>query len=159
MDYDTASANWRYDPETGILYWLKQKPRIPKNMVAGGAKADGSIQVGLAGRRYFAHRIAWVLMTGKEAPGMIDHINGNPSDNRWANLRVADPIQNQANLNKTPAGVVVRPYGRFEAHIRVNKKKKHLGVYGSFEEARKVYESAHRQLHGEFSCFNRPVAV
>lgn len=159
LDLKLAAANWRYDPETGAVYWLKPKPKVPPTLIAGSMHTDGSIKIGLNGKRYYAHRIAWVLMTGEEPPELIDHINGNPADNRWANLRKADNQANQANLNKMPAGVVRRPSGRFEASIRRQGKKVYLGMFGSMQDANSAYQAAHRALHGAFSCFNRPSAV
>lgn len=159
MDYQTASANWRYEPDTGHLYWLKAKPKVSPSLRAGSVKQDGSVKVGLQGKRFFLHRIAWVLMTGDAAPAVIDHINGDPGDNRWLNLRAAGHVTNQANLNKKPCGVVARPYNRFEASIRVNGVKRHLGMFGDKSVAQEAYAKAHMDLHGEFSCFNRPAAV
>lgn len=159
LDYKLAAANWRYEPETGLIYWLRQKPKVPRSLIAGAKHSDGSIKIGLAGKRYYAHRIAWVLMTGRTAPDLIDHINGHPSDNRWSNLRCADQTSNQANLKQLPKGVVERPYGRFEANIRINGRKRYLGVFSSAVEAASAYARAHIKAHGEFSCFNRPLAV
>ncbi len=159
LDYKLAAANWRYEPETGLIYWLKQRPKVPRSLIAGSKKSDGSIKIGLAGRRYLAHRIAWVLMTGRTAPELIDHINGDPGDNRWANLRCADQVSNQANLKQAPKGVVQRGHNRFEANIRIDGRKRYLGVFRSATEAAAAYTSAHIRAHGEFSCFNRPMAT
>lgn len=159
LDYETASAHWRYEPETGLVYWLKQKPKVPRSLIAGSKKPDGSIKIGLAGKRYLAHRIAWVLMTGRTAPELIDHINGDPGDNRWANLRCADQVSNQANLKQAPKGVTQRGPCRFEANIRINGRKHYLGIFRSVVEAATAYANAHIKAHGEFSCFNRPMAA
>jgi len=153
LNYQTASTHWRYEPETGNVFWLEKKRGVPESLLAGAVNDEKRIIIGLKGRRYYAHRIAWVLMTKKPAPKIIDHINGNPSDNRWINLRVADDVTNQANLKKFPRGTVKRQHG-FEASIRVGGKKKYLGIFTTEEQAHVAYVDAHKSVHGEFSCYS-----
>jgi len=153
MDYETASANWRYDPKTGLVFWLKPRPKVPPSLVAGTLNNENRVIIGLKGKRYYAHRIAWVLMTKKPAPKMVDHWDHVTSNNRWSNLRAASNTLNQGNVLKKPIGVIKRPYNRFEASIRINGKKKYLGSFTTARSAHDVYVKAHREIHGEFSCF------
>jgi hypothetical protein len=103
-----------YDPASGILTW---KPR-PRDMFANndlricntwntryaGKEALGSVDSGhgykvgaINGASYLAHRVAWTMQTGLSPKGEIDHINGNRSDNRFANLRDVTKSENQRN--------------------------------------------------------------
>lgn len=79
----------------------------------------------------------------------IDHINGDPLDNRRENLRVATHHQNMMNrrrnkeTNTSVKGVMLKENGKFQAYIC-------LGTYETLEEARSVRERYARMIHGEF---------
>src|SRR5690348_8900862 len=91
----------RYDPETGKFFWLvraRRRSRIGDE--AGSDHGQGYIEIGIEGRRYLAHRLAWFYMTGEWPPEMVDHKDLCRSNNRWANLRLATHGQNVQN---TPA--------------------------------------------------------
>ena len=94
----------------------------------------------------------------------IDHINGNPLDNRRSNLRPATKIQNQWNRGKgRPGGKEPRsPYKgvwaagpRWAAWIVANGERTYLGQYATQEEAAIVYNEAALRLHGEFARLNQ----
>lgn len=100
----------RYNPETGDLVW-KERPltlfkeeRIGKSwnsrysgQVAGTLK-KGYLMVYLKGSQFAAHRIVWAMVKGEQPPAVIDHINGNPLDNRIENLRESTPQDNAKNM-------------------------------------------------------------
>jgi len=48
-------------------------------------------------QKYLAHRIAWKIMTGAD-PVEIDHIDGNPGNNKWANLKDGTRSDNLRNV-------------------------------------------------------------
>lgn len=88
----------------------------------------------------------------------IDHINGDKLDNRQANLRQCTNQQNGCNRGKTAKntsgfkGVSPCEYGRWQAGIRVNGKRLHLGHFLKKEDAAEAYKAAAIKLHGEFAC-------
>ena len=157
----------RYDPETGLLTWL-----IPGDANGGGGrrwvgktagslKPSGYVCINLDRTRYRAHRLAWMLMTGSPPPDHIDHINGDRSDNRWANLRVATYQQNAANMVRAkrtdiPKGVHVYRNDRlgtvrYRAHIMVNRKTIYLGSFRHVDDASDAYAKAAKHYFGEFA--------
>ena len=87
---------------------------------------------------------------------MIDHINGDPSDNRLCNLRIATRSQNSMNSKAQyghSLGVKgIRFYqGKYRARITLNKKLIHVGSFNTLEEAKLAYKEAAIELHGEFA--------
>ena len=149
---------FHYQPESGDLVWLVNKARrIKIGDQAGSMNGDGYLKIGIDGKIYQAHRLAWLYEHGFLPPDQIDHINGTPSDNRLENLRPATPSENmrnrgfQANNKSGHKGVHWhRGKGKWCAEIRVHGVKKHLGYFDVIEDAALAYISAAKVLHGEF---------
>jgi len=166
------SSILRFDSETGCLFWIRglngSSHREKKaGTVVKKDKRTGYpeyVKVAIRGLDFKAHRIAWVLYHGSapQAGKYIDHINGNPMDNRIGNLRLSCPAGNSRN-SKTPKtnssgykGVVgVNGSPRFRAFICVNRKQIHLGMFDTKEAAYEAYKSAAIKHFGEFSCLDR----
>src|SRR5262249_3674854 len=89
-----------YDPETGVFRWrVCRGPRASGSM-AGCPNSDHRIYIKIDGQNYLASPLAYLWMTGTLPDDQqVDHINRDPSDNRWINLRLATHSQNQANGN------------------------------------------------------------
>jgi hypothetical protein len=146
-----------YDPDTGELRW-KSGYRMGHRIggPAGFLDVGGYIRIGIDRHLYFAHRIIWKWMTGKEPLSDIDHIDRNRLNNRWSNLRQATKTQTVWNrelprrINLLPCGVMPAPKGRWRARIMVNNVRKHLGTFSTVAEAAAAYEAAAKQLHGEY---------
>lgn len=148
----------RYDPATGRFTWIVNSTRIKVGDQAGSTDNKGYVRIRIGSRKHAAHRLAWIMATGED-PGdkTIDHINGDKSDNRILNLRLATNAENQRNKGayrcKTslPKGVFWnKGKGRFHAAIRTDGKLKHLGYFDAPEQAEKAYAEAAKKLHGEF---------
>jgi len=114
--------------------------------------------VSIGNRQYLAHRIVWKLATSED-PGshQIDHINGDPSDNRIENLRKVTNQQNgmhrtRAQSNSRSGVVGVYPHkatGKWEASICHNGKSIFLGLHEHIEDAIAVRVAKERELFGE----------
>jgi len=164
MEYpDLALLNrcLSYDPETGRLTWKERPGRkgtINPGDEAGTPIAGGHRQIRILGRLYKAHRIIWLMMTGEEPVGVVDHINGDPQDNRWENLRLASIAENSRNSrHRTNSASPLKGASfnnrdkRWVAQITVNRKYHHLGMFDTAEEAHEAYKRAAERLHGEFA--------
>lgn len=152
-----------YDRETGALTWrVRPCHNVFAGDKAGTVSPQGYLRVMLKKRLLNVHRIVWKLETGEEPPAEMDHINGNPADNRLCNLRAATHAQNQRNkgLSKNNAcgfkgvrwdghsGSRSRPW---RAAIRINGKRHYLGKFATPEEAHAAYQAATIQFHGAFA--------
>lgn len=94
-------------------------------------------------------------------PGVVvDHINGDPWDNRRENLRVATPAQNRANNTKPVLsrsgyrGVYERPERNVWVSVVNSKPPKVLGHFDTKEEAAFAYNLAVFERWGEFARLN-----
>lgn len=153
-----------YDPETGVFIW-RWRYDLPKicnyrdaGKEAGTIRPTGYRYISIDYRHWAAHRLAHIIMTGEHPVGDIDHINLDKADNRWCNLRLATRSQNQSNvpchkLNKSGVkGVhLQKDCGRWVAYITVNRKRRHLGMFATKEEAIAARVEASLRLFGEFT--------
>jgi len=141
-----------YDAATGVFTW-RVDHALNRAGAAAGKSGGGSLKIGIDGVRYFAHRLAWLYMTGKLPTNEIDHRNGVSTDNRWNNLRDVDHSVNQQNRRRAQRNNIVgllgvSPYGtRFRAKIKANGKHLHLGLFESADDAHAAFVTAKRQLH------------
>lgn len=152
----------RYDPVTGNFFWLvTQGGRSQAGQRAGKIlKANrGYRQIVVLGIRYRAHRLAWLYMTGEWPRDVIDHIDGDTDNNRWANLRAATQAQNMANQrlyrknNTSGHRGVFKVKGResWRVRIRVRGEQISCGCYPTFEAAKAAYLQHATRLYGEFA--------
>ncbi len=145
-----------YDAETGKLYWKKQRGSYAKaGSEAGGLHTKGYIRVGIRGNYYQAHRICWTIYHQEMLPtdAMLDHINGDRSDNRICNLRLVEEWMNSHNryTQREESCGVHYNYAKskskpWEAKITINKVRHHIGTYATYAEAvaaRRQAEEAH----------------
>lgn len=142
-----------YDPDTGKFTRLKVTRGA--HIQAGNKRLDGYISLFIDGKAMSAHRMAWLYVHGTFPELYIDHINGDRSDNRIANLRQATRSENAQNIgsayrnNKSSGILGVYPHacGKWQAKIQLNKKSRSLGLYHTKEEAAKAYQLAKAELH------------
>jgi hypothetical protein len=91
----------------------------------------------------YMHRV----IMNPPADMVIDHINGNPLDNRRCNLRVVTHQQNMWNQPRALGYSWYEKRNKFRASIRLNGKTIHIGYYNTEQEAREAYLSAKEQYH------------
>ena len=90
-----------YNPGTGAFIWVcPTSHRVFVGSLAGTPHNKGYRKICVDGVRYFAHRLAWLYMTGEMPKEQIDHINRDTTDDRFINLRQASSSQNQRNREK-----------------------------------------------------------
>ena len=156
-----------YDPESGELTRLSGKDSGVCGADRGGVLTfDHTFRDGIQ-RRFFVHRVAFYLSTGRQ-PLIVDHIDGNRLNNKLLNLREATYSQNNHNRGvkgshttiseglRLGVSRVLRPKGRvyFQARIKVGERvlRKTCKSYLDACHQRISWEIEH---FGEFSAFNR----
>jgi hypothetical protein len=152
LDYNfiTGEFRWRPRPNLSVRKWS----------LAGGINGDGYIEIKISRKRYLAHRLAWLYMTGEWPPIIIDHANGIQINNTWINIRAATISQNRCNSKRGPGnksgykGVTwSKRSKKWMAQIGWERKTFYLGVFDDPELAHEAYKIAAKNLHGEFACF------
>ena len=162
-----------YNPDTGEFRWRKRPAtHFPSALVckwwngrfagkiAGFSTPFGHRMVTLDYIGVMTHRIAWALVYGVPIPPEIDHIDGNPANNRLSNLRAATRADNQANKGARRdsisgvKGITLRKSGRFAVYIRRHDKRYWIGTFDTMDEAVAAHREAAERLHGEFARHN-----
>ena len=142
-----------YDPLSGTFAWK----RGAVSRRCGWISESGYLRIKVLGRSYMAHHLAWALVRG-EWPKMLDHANGDPLDNRIANLRPATPRENRGNAKVNAnnvsglKGVQFHPHtGRWRARIRKHGRLVALGLFDTPEKAHAAYVAAAADVFGAFA--------
>lgn len=105
---------------------------------------------------HFTSRIAWALYHQVSDVPVLDHINGDPLDNRLSNLRPVTLSQNLKNTkrprhNKSGRiGVCWHKHGYWEAYISRNRQQVKLGRFKDLDEAIAVRERAERDPGNDY---------
>jgi hypothetical protein len=149
-----------YNAGQGQFYWIKKtssKSRIKVGVIAGNLNIDGYRRIKICGKKYQEHLLVWFYNYGYFPIKVLDHIDGNPSNNRLENLRECSQSENNRNkgiaVNNTTGfrGVTYcKKTKKFKSTACLNGKKIHLGYFSTGEEASLVCEAATKDLHGEF---------
>ena len=171
--WNELAALIEYDGERGSFTWLNRSPDRFRdgaksaahqaavwNAKHAGKQAGrvnpttGYAEISISGRRYGAHRLAVMLKTGAWPAAMVDHINRDRTDNRWANLRCVTAAENLRNISEhrdcSTSHVVVSwdsSRRRWKDEITVEGRKRHLGRFKAESEAAAAYAEAKAHHH------------
>jgi hypothetical protein len=155
--YEELSQHLKYDHVTGV-FTRKSSNKRWANKKAGTVHDTGYIVISVNNRLLYAHRLAFLFMTGKYPSDRVDHIDGDRKNNRWDNLRECNHFQNLANTGLCKAntsghkGVTWdKSRNKWQAKFKANGKTIHLGRFSDFESAAKAHDKAYANHHGEFA--------
>ncbi len=182
--YDVLASRLSYNPDTGQLTWMprpesdfasasewKRWNTVKPGTIAGskmfttrGSKSH--LAVSIDGHPFSAHRIVWAMSHGPISRSeWIDHINGDPWDNRLCNLRLTNNTKNQWNRvapkNNTSGVKGVTWCARMESwksSVRASGKYFHAGYHKTKGLAASSVAKMSLHLHGKHSPYYRKSA-
>jgi hypothetical protein len=147
----------KYDPNTGLLFWIESKQGRKKDKPAGTKCKDGYHGICFGNQRIRTHRVVYALVNGVWPDDQIDHKNGDPLDNKLDNLRLATNKQNGKNLriksNNTSGVTGVtwdKANNKWRSVIKADGKSISLGRFIKFEDAVKARKNAEIKYFGEW---------
>lgn len=144
-----------YDADTGEFRWTitPLNPVRIRGRVAGTVAKRGYFVVTLLGYKHYAHRLAWLHVHGEWPATEIDHINGDKTDNRMANLRVVTKQENMLNQKRAHSrsasgilGASFKPGHGWSANLRAFGKTHRIGYFKTAEAAHAAYMETKRRV-------------
>lgn len=123
-EIELIKSKVEFDPDTGMFRrtWLNGNKG---EWTKGSKRSNGYRAICVDRKSMLAHRVAYAIHFGEFPDGLIDHINGDRSDNRISNLRVVDHAENMKNRT-----------------VIYNRKKKFKGCY--FDKDKNKWRAAAR---------------
>ncbi len=148
LTQEELKKNLNYNPGTGIFKWkVANNGRIKIGNIAGYKNNDGYIQIKVNKKIYYAQRLAWLYMEGYFPENTMDHIDRNPSNNKWDNLRHVSKtcdVRSRKKFKNNKSGIVGvyldEKTNKWKVQITNNKKQIYLGIFkeDEFDDAVKV---------------------
>ena len=138
-----------FDYASGRLFWRKpphKRSHLRAGDRAGTTDTSGYRRIRIKGKLFLEHRLIWIYHNGPIPDGLlIDHIDGDVSNNRIENLQPLSQRDNTvkgrlvtAKKSKLPVGVYLECRTRvptYLAKVRHNGKRECLGTFHTPEEA------------------------
>lgn len=114
--------------------------------------SKGYTKIKMCGKSVFLHRLIWQEYNGDIPDGMmVDHIDGDPSNNNINNLRLATRAENGRNREVKPMTNIRKRKNKYEVRFRYEGKEVWVGLFDTIEEAQIVRDKKRLELYGEFS--------
>lgn len=163
LAHERLLETFSYCQNSGFFTRKVRRGRMAAGEVSGSIQRTGHegydrLVVGVDGRNYKAHQLAWFYVHGVWPPADIDHKDTNPLNNRIDNLRLATDSQNLGNMKKPSTntsgkkGVFWHKGARkWQAGIKVDGNKIYLGLFDDLEAAHAAYLAKAIELRGEFA--------
>ena len=146
-----------FEYKDGDLYWKNHKYKSWNGKKVGTIATNGRVYIGVKGKSFLAHRLIFLFHHGY-LPKFLDHIDGNPLNNKIHNLREATSSQNaqnrknQKNNTSNVKGVTWHKLSKkWQVRLGVDGKEKYFGCYYDLQVAKFVSETMRYKYHKEFA--------
>ncbi|MBY0473760.1 MAG: HNH endonuclease [Nitrosomonas sp.] len=130
----------RYDLSTGNFTWIATNKKA--GCITEVSPGYFYVKIRIRNKKYYAHRLAFVYMTGEFPEEQVDHVNGDGIDNSWLNIRRVSSLENSRNHklqinNKSGITGVLwsKKVSKWISMIYVNRKYIHLGAFKKLTQA------------------------
>ena len=138
-----------FNYKDGQLFWTKTRK------IAGSLKKNGYYYVSYKRKFTGLHRLIFLIHKGY-LPEMVDHIDGDVTNNRIENLRAATRNQNGMNSKHYASNTsgyrnVYKNKHSFTVRLKIDGKLKNFGNYEDIEFADLVAEEARAKFYGQFA--------
>lgn len=138
--------------QDGKLFWIAASG-YNKNIIGketGYPGLRGCLETRFQYKLYKTHRLIWILLNGAIPENcVVDHIDGNGHNNKIENLRAVPQrinAKNQAKRINNKSGCTgvywSSSHQKWCAEIKIDYKKKYLGIFTNKEEAIRVRQQA-----------------
>lgn len=166
--FETGQLIWRVRPKehfTTKRSFMMCNSRFAGKVAGHYHSRNGYLEIRFDKNLYKGHRIIYKLLTGEDPDGMLDHIDGDVSNNRIENLRCATAQENARNSGKrSQKGTATSQYKGVNRHrnmwittLTINDNE--LKIVKKFDtelEAALCYDQLAREYYGEFAQLNFP---
>lgn len=148
LDQKTLKSLLHYNPDTGDFVWLvaNKNARVEVGDVAGCVtrvrKEKVRAVIGIKGKLYRAHRLAWFYTYGVW-PKYLLHINGDTTDNRLSNLQESP---GRGRRSGAKGYIFIRRVGKWRAYVYHERRVHHLGYFDTEAEARDAHRQAQERV-------------
>ena len=155
---DQAMLNDRFEYKDGCLYYRNSYGQRARKGSRAGYLDGGYRKVRFNGINHGEHRVIWVMHFG-DTGSILDHIDGNPSNNRIENLREVTSLGNAQNAKTRKdntsghRNVYWNKKKRYwEVRVNLKGKQMYVGSFGKdLELASLVAEEARHRYHGQYA--------
>jgi len=128
-----------YDPDTGVFTWKVSMRGIKKGTSAGCQEKNRYLRISVDKTLHHAHRLAWLYVHGEWPKDVVDHINGDKSDNRINNLQSVTQkvnVRKHGLFNTNTSGVTGVSWVKHRQKWRARDYSgKSLGYFKDFDDA------------------------
>lgn len=143
-----------YNQETGEFSRRIRASNIKQGLVNPRPSKQGYLRMRIDGGLYSLHRIAWFYVNGEWPANLLDHKDGDKTNNKISNLRAATHGENLQNISiesKAESGLkgayFDKKSGKWQAKIMLDYKSISAGYYSTALLAHEAYLDAKKKHH------------
>jgi hypothetical protein len=138
---------WKNYNENYLVSDLGRVRSLFTNKILTQSKANGGyLKVNLSRKTISVHKLVAIVWLDHVPNGyieVVDHINGNPADNKASNLRLITNRENTSKIRGKSRFVGVhwsKAKSKWQSRILIDGKRHHLGYFDNEIDAGEAYK-------------------